>query len=568
MNVHVPYWDRLAWWISYPLRDRRHTSLTRFARMLYDLISENFFETENVTLSSHAKIYNDLSQYIGGQEIAKTFNAMAIYLSYKSVLNLIKAPGISSSLSFDEPIRPAVLTALTRLGQVGAEVKTYQDSSSRANRMAALARATDALKTLDEYVQVEVMAPEQYLLQQIIRQWQALLISASGELGRAEEAGPVANPYIAGNPVSGELFVGREDILRRLEELWSGDGQKPSVVLYGHRRMGKSSILHNLGTRFGQNTGIVDFNMQRAGLVSSTGELLYNLALTIYDALSTPPPSQEGNRSFSEPEEKNFLEHNPYTAFDRFLKQVDRIRDAKRFIITIDEFEMIEQKIQRGNVEPLLLDFWRGLIQTYPWVIMAFAGLHTLQEMTQDYWNPLFGSVTGIPVSFLKENAARRLITQPSADFALDYDQEAISEIVRLTYGQPYLVQLICHCLVSHFNRQTFEEGIERERRFHRSDVDAVITAPEFFRDGDAYFSGVWQQAQHNDTPEAYAILKVLAQAEAGLSIEHLAKQSGLALEKVQPVLKFLQRHDMVTETGGNWKFTVELMRRWVLHRK
>ncbi|ASC72601.1 hypothetical protein XM38_035590 [Halomicronema hongdechloris C2206] len=29
----------------------------------------------------------------------------------------------------------------------------------------------------------------------------------------------MANPYVAGNPVSGELFVGREEILRELEEL-------------------------------------------------------------------------------------------------------------------------------------------------------------------------------------------------------------------------------------------------------------------------------------------------------------------------------------------------------------
>lgn len=565
-DINFIFVDRLVWWLTYPLREHRHTSLTRFAGILYELLDSKTLEPES--FSAYTEICNNLSTYPDSQEIVQTFNIMLSFLSYQNLSDLLEASEFTWHLNFEDPIRPPILSTLKRLGDVGKEIQTYHDSTSRMNQMAALGRATDMLKKLETYVQEQVITPEQYLLQQIIHQWQDVLIPASGELGRAEEAGPVANPYIAGNPVTGELFVGREDILRRLEELWSGAGQKPSVVLYGHRRMGKSSILHNLGTRFGQNTEIIDFNMQRAGLVASTGELLYNLALAIYDALPTPTPFQEGNRSFSEPEEERFLEHNPYTAFDRFLKQVDRIRGAKRFIITIDEFEMIEQRIQRGNVEPLLLDFWRGVIQTYPWVIMAFAGLHTLQEMTQDYWNPLFGSVTGIPVSFLKENAARRLITQPSADFALDYDQDAISEIIRFTYGQPYLVQLICHCLVSLFNRQTFEEGIERERRFHRSDVEAVINAPEFFRDGDAYFSGVWQQAQHDDTPEAYAMLKVLAQAEAGLSIAELVEQSGLALEQAQAGLKFLQRHDMVRETAGHWTFTVELMRRWVLHRK
>ncbi len=455
--------------------------------------------------------------------------------------------------------------------------------------MAALARATDALKDLDDYVQDEVMAPEQYLLRRIIRQWQSLMIGAGGELGRAVEVGPVANPYVAGNPVSGELFVGREDILRRLEELWSGTGQKPSVVLYGHRRMGKSSILHNLGARFGKDTVIVDFNMQRVGLVASTGELLYNLALAMYDViLPTPDPSQEGNNTplaplkggiLAEPDEERFTDHNPYTAFDRFLKQVDRVRGERRFIITIDEFELIEQKISDGKLEAQLLDFWRGLIQSYPWFVMAFAGLHTLQEMTRDYWHPLFGSVTGIPVSFLKDGAARKLITQPTSDFNLDYKADAIERIIALTHGQPYLVQLICHCLVTRFNRQTFEEGdevasqslamtrsekgIERERRFNLSDVEAVINSPEFYRDGNAYFSGVWRQAEIDESTGQPEVLRILAQSETDMAVEDLASQSGLALETVHQALNSLKRHDVVTETNGVWQFTVELMRRW-----
>ena len=157
------------------------------------------------------------------------------------------------------------------------------------------------------------------------------------------------NPYVAGNPVTGDLFVGREDILCRLEELWRSTGPKPSVVIYGHRRMGKSSILHNLGARFGARTVIVDFNMQRVGLVASTGELLYNLALALYDA-------REETRFFpknlvSEPDEERFTAHNPYTAFDRFLKRLDRTRAERRFIVTVDEFELIEAMIAEAMAQ-------------------------------------------------------------------------------------------------------------------------------------------------------------------------------------------------------------------------
>jgi hypothetical protein len=132
-----------------------------------------------------------------------------------------------------------------------------------------------------------------------------------------------------------------------------------------------------------------------------------------------------------EPDETRFTAHNPYTAFDRYLKQLDRVREDRRFIVTVDEFELIEALIAEGQLEPRLLDFWRGLIQTYPWFVVAFAGLHTLEEMRRDYWNPLFGSVTAVPVSFLGREAARRLITQPTPDFSLDYDTDAIERIIR-----------------------------------------------------------------------------------------------------------------------------------------
>src|SRR5262249_45731491 len=132
------------------------------------------------------------------------------------------------------------------LGKIGAEITVYQAATSPVNKLAAIACATDALRTLDEYVNTEVAAPEKAILRGIIQRWRKLVSEAGGDIGRAEDMAPIANPYVAGNPVQGDLFVGREDILRRLEEIWGQPGQCPSVILYGHRRMGKSSILQNL----------------------------------------------------------------------------------------------------------------------------------------------------------------------------------------------------------------------------------------------------------------------------------------------------------------------------------
>ncbi len=269
----------------------------------------------------------------------------------------------------------------------------------------------------------------------------------------------------------------------------------------------------------------------------------------------------------AEPAEEQFTAHNPYTALDRYLKRLDRVRGRRQFIVAVDEFEMIEQGIAAGELDARLLDFWRSLIQTYSWFIMAFAGLHTLEEMRRDYWHPLFASVTAISVSFLSEGAARRLITQPSPDFAIDYDADAITRILALTNEQPYLVQLVCHHLVTRFNRQTFEEGIERERRFALADVTAVVGAAEFYRDGDAYFTGIWGQTEKSALPTQTEVLRVLAQADAGMTEKEIARGAQLTSEETRRALDTLARHDVIRETDGHWQFTVELMRRWVAQR-
>ncbi len=463
-------------------------------------------------------------------------------------------------------IRSAVGAALDQLATIAREVRGYQTATSRANRLAALARASDMLQELGQTIEREVTTPERSVLQRIVQQWQHMVIVVGGDVASRALHGPVTNPYILNNPAEGDGFVGREDIMRRLEELWGSDAQRqvPSVVLYGHRRMGKTSILHNLGARFGSQTVVVDFNMQRIGTLRDDADLLYQLALALYDACE-----ERGFTGIAEPQESDFPSDSPARGFNRFLTRLDQVRAGYRFIITVDEFEKLEEQMDKGRLTPDLLDHWRGVYMTYPWLIMAFAGLYTLEERRHDYWNPLFGSVTAVRVSFLTPGAARQLITQPTPDFALDYDEDAIERIIALTNGQPFLVQLIGHALVTRFNQQTYEAGREGERRFHLADVETAINAPDFDRDGSAYFLGVWRQAEREPAGQT-AILTALAPHADGLDRHTLAAATALPDNTLDTALKTLAQHDVVRHnpTTDCYTFTVPLMRRWVARHK
>ena len=426
----------------------------------------------------------------------------------------------------------------------------------------------------------EVGGPLGLIFTRVITHWGDVLVRAGEQIRAARASGPVANPYVIGNPVLGALFVGREGTMRRLEELWGAAAQCPSVVLYGHRRMGKTSILQNLkDLKIPGRPIIVHFNMQAIGWVHSTGEFLYGLALRLYDAAIA-----KGLSPLTEPEEPDFMNGRHYLAFSRYLDKIDRVRDGHRFFIAVDEFEAIEHQIDEGRLSADLLGACRATFQQHPWFVMVFAGLHRLEELRADYWNPLFGSVTAIEVDFLSPLAARKLITSPSPDFPIDYDKDAIDSIIALTHGQPYLIQLICHSLVSRYNQQVAESAnlLPPPRRFSRADVDAVVGAPALFLDGTAYFRGVWSQAEQGPPPGQTAVLRALAPAAAGLPLSVLVTATGLDEAVLAAALRTLERHAVVSpfpdDDGApegapegakdgapdRYAITVELMRRWV----
>jgi len=103
-----------------------------------------------------------------------------------------------------------------------------------------------------------------------------------------------------------------------------------------------------------------------------------------------------------------------------------------------------------------------------------------LDEMSRDYQQPFYGSYENIRVSYLAYKDAWRLITNPTDDFALNYEPEAVERIITETGGQTYLVQQICRDALDHLNHELFDLEAEREVCIMLTDVDAVLN-DDFF---------------------------------------------------------------------------------------
>ena len=451
-------------------------------------------------------------------------------------------------------LRAVTWRAMQRFCHVISDTKTVVESVSRTSKAFASNRALGELKHILNHV-AEVPAAERQLIEDIAKQWRNALLDVATSVGEQTIEGPVQNPYVVGDPVEGDLFVGRKDILRQLEELWLMGRQMQSVVLYGHRRMGKTSILRNAAKTVGSGLRLVYVNMLQAASAESLSDVLIAITDELAAVLNVPPPSDEA------------LMAQPTRSFDRYLKRVlDGLGDTETLIIAIDEFEKIEELIDAGKLAPSFIAHFRGLVQMSPELGFAFAGLHTLEEMTQDYFNPFFASVIAIKVGFLSPGAVRQLLANPAPEFLLDYQPEALERIYQLTHGQPYLTQLVGFQLVRRYNDQRFEQGSQREAIFTVTDVDAVINDSQLFTRGRYYFTGIWDQAGR-DIPEQQAILQALAPYPEGRLLSDLKSATKLQRAQLTPALDLLQRHDVVQVEDDRAVILVELFRRWLLHQ-
>ncbi|BDA66289.1 hypothetical protein CAL7716_004550 [Calothrix sp. PCC 7716] len=493
--------------------------------------------------------------YLYGEEIYTLTEVLMMCNDVKALSNIstLSLPAFPT-----EPLlRPTTWQALHSFRRIINNTQIIQNATSRAARAFALNRAIGEVTQIIDNADTLPEA-ERGLIVDIAQNWKTALERQAREVGQIEITKPVKNPYTVGDPVEEEFFVGRQDIMRQLEELWLMGTQMQSVVLYGHRRMGKTSILRNLSQRLGAGVKVAYVNLLGVGdIAQAEGEFLMAMSDAISQAVNVEAPNDDD------------LLNLPYPTFRRYLERVaDALQTSQQsLIIALDEFEKIEELIVAGKISSNFMQYLRSWIQTSSKIGFALAGLHTLEEMTSDYFQPLYASfIPPIKVSFMQLSATHVILANPSVDdFPLDYAPEALDEIYALTHGQPFLVQLLGFQLVRRYNDQVFEMQHQRNPVFTLKDVETVVDNSVFFQQGRYYFDGVWGQAMQGASGQQ-AILLVLAPHQEGLGIEEITQLITDANDiTIMEALMALQRHDVVEQHQGRWRIVVELFRRWIL---
>jgi tetratricopeptide (TPR) repeat protein len=368
------------------------------------------------------------------------------------------------------------------------------------------------------------------------------------------------NPYIAGSALGGpEGFFGREDILSLVQTELRSPHQN-AVVLFGQRRIGKTSILLQLRRRLPESGFVPVYLdlMDRARQPLSA--VLAELADNVATELGLEPPARDRFDNQGDYFRKGFL--------PSVYQAVGDGQSARRLVFLFDEFDVLDlaspDELPATAAARAFFPYLRELMAREKRLGFVIVVGRKTEELSADF-RAAFRAARYQRVSVLKEDEARALIFLAEKQ-GLRYTAPAVNRILELTAGHPYFTQLTCFLL---FNR-AWKSEVEGVPQVGKADVDEVM--PQVLEAGNNAFEWVWDGLP----PAERIIFSAIAEntAEGGAlsedQIDEILQQDGIRIliSELQMAPRTLTNWEMLRRVDGCYRFFIELMRIWVAKNK
>lgn len=247
------------------------------------------------------------------------------------------------------------------------------------------------------------------------------------------------NPYVTGNPVqptNSRVFLGRLDIAEAIVHEIRRSRQKPSFLLYGRRRMGKTSTLLNL-RRLIRDIKIVDVLISgQNSKFHSDKDFCFHIAQKIIKATKESLfITDEFMQKYSG---QSYYNDSPSLALSIFFDEYHELLEQNDLycLLMLDEYE------EFGNLSRELLLQLRDTLQHLHRFIFIFSGISHTNELPSPFWSEVFINVRNLKISFLERSDGYKLLTEPAPELLYE-NPRLINKILDVTACQPFLLQAI-----------------------------------------------------------------------------------------------------------------------------
>jgi len=358
------------------------------------------------------------------------------------------------------------------------------------------------------------------------------------------------NPYVIGAPLTGKLgFYGRGETFAAVENALEA-AQQNVIVLFGQRRVGKTSLLHQIARRVRDRLPVVPvyFDLQgKSGL--ALDEVLHQLARVIARALKSAAPPQD-------------IPKLQVWFRESFLPGLTEPLQGRRLLLLFDEFDVLgdDQQSSEDASSHTLFPFLNELIHHESQLVFLFVVGRRIEELTTRYLS-IFKQAMYQRIGLLRSEEARELIALP-AQGVLDYSDAALAAILALTAGHPYLTQLIGYEV---YNQAKATQTRNITPDLVRSRIDAAMEsghgALNWFWDGlpraeRFIMSALAHVAEEDGIAHQDAIRQILEGRRIVLT--------GLELKDAPDRLVDWDILERLPDSPDGFRFKIELLRLWI----
>jgi len=377
------------------------------------------------------------------------------------------------------------------------------------------------------------------------------------------------------------MFFGRNKFIQDIVKVFMTSTAK-SIVIYGQKRSGKSSVLYHLKEELNktEKAFCIDFSL---------GSILTEWSIPVfYDKIlreigkELRKQQRQGTAIpvFNKPDFDK-LKERPTSIFDEVLEEfLENCLDTegwqeRRLTILIDEFTYLYSSIQRGTIPNDFMKTWKDITDK-GYFNSVLIGQDVMPDFQAKFPN-VFAVTEPIRLNYLNKEDARALIEKPILFVNKQGKEEsrfignAIEKIIDYTAGNPYYIQIFCDRLVSYLNdkksirativsvNEVAQSLIKGKDALTEKEFDNLLTA------GDA-------DLEANPVEYTFKVLKNIAEASENLGsctkqaiVERL--DDDRIIEKLDEILKDLHRRQVITSNEGYFRIQVQLFHKWLINR-
>jgi tetratricopeptide (TPR) repeat protein len=356
------------------------------------------------------------------------------------------------------------------------------------------------------------------------------------------------NPYVVGHPVGDSpAFFGRADVLSEVLRVLHHP-QNNAIVLYGQRRIGKTSILQELETKLPHEGAyfLILFDLQNKA-TCPLAEVLEELAYKISEALKQEEPN---------------LGKKPEIAFRQWLSTV--LPTDTSLVLLFDEFDALEDH-KAKQASTTFFPYLQELLNVDPKHLNFVFVIGRKIDDLKNTLSLLKEVTTTKRISLLEHQDTVKLIRFSENNNSLYWSNDAIEKIWQLTNGHPYLTQHLCSRVWENIDKNKSDEA----PTVNDNDVEAAIV--DTLANSRSALEWLWDGLP----PAERVVASALAEAGAGeiteKQLKNLLRENGLQvfISKLQDAPRVLQEWDLIEQVkGGSYHFRVELLRRWITDYK